>query len=126
MKREHAIAHAQLLGEASGLPVNGDFESGYGDTPAEVAETIKRAIDAGVAGCSIEDQDQSAGGLYPLDEALRRFTAAKEAVLKSGSDFVLTGRCEVMFQKDPIHSAKRCGGSRPTRRRAPTLSMRRA
>ena len=107
--REIAIEHARILGEASGLPVNGDFESGYGNTPAEVAETMKRTIDAGVAGCSIEDQDQSAGGLYPLDEALRRFSAAKEAVLKSGSKFVLTGRCEAMFQKipDPLGEAVR-------------------
>jgi 2-methylisocitrate lyase-like PEP mutase family enzyme len=95
--RDEAIAHARLLADASGLPVNGDFESGYGETPAEVAETIRRAIDAGVAGCSIEDQDQRAGKLYPLDEALRRFSAAKEAVQKSGADFVLTGRCEVFF-----------------------------
>ncbi len=99
--RDHAVAHARILSEASGLPVNGDFESGYGATPAEVAETIRRAIDAGVAGCSIEDQDQAGKGLYPLDEALRRFSAAKEAVLKSGSDFVLTGRCEVFFHKSP-------------------------
>lgn len=97
--RDDAIEHARVLSEASGLPVNGDFESGYGNSAADVAETIRRAIDAGVAGCSIEDQDQSAGGLYPLDEALRRFSAAKEVVLKTGSKFVLTGRCEVMFHK---------------------------
>lgn len=107
--RNEAIAHARQLHEASGLPVNGDFESGYGDTSDEVAETIRMAIGAGVAGCSIEDQDQAGGGLYPLEEALRRFTAAKEAALRSGSDFVLTGRCEVMFHKhlDPIGEAVR-------------------
>lgn len=107
--RDDAIEHARVLSEASGLPVNGDFESGYGNSPAEVAETIRRAIGAGVAGCSIEDQDQSAGGLYPLDEALRRFSAAKEVVLKAGSKFVLTGRCEVMFHKhpDPLSEAVR-------------------
>src|SRR3712207_5528921 len=44
--RKEAIAHARQLHEGSGLPVNGDFESGYGDTPAEVAETIRMAIDA--------------------------------------------------------------------------------
>jgi 2-methylisocitrate lyase-like PEP mutase family enzyme len=109
VSRDQAIAHARLLHDATGLPVNGDFESGYGDTPAEVAETIRRAIDAGVAGCSIEDQDQKGGGLYPFDEALRRFSAAKEAVLRSGADFVLTGRCEVFFHKstDPLAEAVR-------------------
>lgn len=107
--RETAVAHARLLAGASGLPVNGDFESGYGDSPAAVAETIRQAIDGGVAGCSIEDQDQSAARLYPLDEALRRFSAAKEAVIRSGSRFVLTGRCEVFFHKspDPVAEAVR-------------------
>lgn len=107
--RDIAIEHARVLAEASGLPVNGDFESGYGDTPAEVAETIRRTIDAGVAGCSIEDQDQKRGGLYPLDEALRRFSAAREVVAKSGSKFVLTGRCEAMFQRlpEPLNEAVR-------------------
>ncbi len=108
--RDDAIAHAKVLATASGLPVNGDFESGYGDTPADVAETIRRTIDAGVAGCSVEDKDQSTGGLYPLDEALRRFSAAKEAATKAGSDFVLTGRCEVFLAKhqgDPLSEAVR-------------------
>jgi 2-methylisocitrate lyase-like PEP mutase family enzyme len=108
--RDDAIRHAEVLAKASGLPVNGDFESGYGDTPAEVAETIRRTIDAGVAGCSIEDKDQGTGGLYPPDEALRRFSAAKEAAAKSGSDFVLTGRCEVFLVKhasDPLAEAVR-------------------
>jgi 2-methylisocitrate lyase-like PEP mutase family enzyme len=36
--RDDAIAHARLLGKATGLPVNGDFESGYGNSPAEVAK----------------------------------------------------------------------------------------
>jgi 2-methylisocitrate lyase-like PEP mutase family enzyme len=99
--RDVAIEHARILSEASGLPVNGDFESGYGNSPAEVAETMKRTIDAGVAGCSIEDRAQPGSELYPLDEALRRFSAAKEAALKSGSDFVLTGRCEVFSSKHP-------------------------
>jgi 2-methylisocitrate lyase-like PEP mutase family enzyme len=107
--RDIAIAHARLLAEASGLPVNGDFESGYGNSPAEVAKTIRQAIDNGVTGCSIEDQDQAKGGLYGLDEALRRFSAAKEVALRSGSAFVLTGRCEVFFHKslDPLAEAVR-------------------
>ena len=108
--RAEAIAHAAAIVAATGLPVNGDFESGYGETPAEVAETIRQAIDAGVAGCSIEDQDVgkvSLGGaavLYPLDEALRRLAAAREAIEKSGADFVLTGRCEAFLVKhaDPL------------------------
>ena len=105
-RRDRARTHP---GRRVGFPSTAISRAATASTPAEVAETIRRAIDAGVAGCSIEDQDQSGGGLYPLDEALRRFSAAKEAVLKSGSNFVLTGRCEVMFQKhpDPLGEAVR-------------------
>ncbi|MBZ8132866.1 isocitrate lyase/phosphoenolpyruvate mutase family protein [Afifella sp. IM 167] len=101
VSRADAIAHARTIAAASPLPVNGDFESGYGETPAEVGETIRQAIEAGLAGCSVEDMDQANGDLYPLEEALRRFDAAKEAAEKSGSGFVLTGRCEVFFTKNP-------------------------
>ena len=109
ISRDQAIAHAKVLADASGLPVNGDFESGYGNTPAEVGETIRKTIDAGVAGCSIEDRVQPGSDIYPLDEALRRLAAAREAVVKSGADFVLTGRCEVFFSKnaDPLGEAVR-------------------
>ncbi|MEM9224734.1 MAG: isocitrate lyase/phosphoenolpyruvate mutase family protein [Pseudomonadota bacterium] len=100
--REEAISHAKMIGETTGLPVNGDFESGYGDTPAEVADTISAAIDAGVAGCSIEDVFEGSGGpLYGEDEALRRIEAARDAIERSGVDFVLTGRCEAILTKVP-------------------------
>src|ERR1700728_2748497 len=46
---EH-LAHAKLLIEVAGLPVNGDFEDGYGSTPEDVAATINAAIEAGLAG----------------------------------------------------------------------------
>jgi len=113
--RAEAIAHAGTIVAATDLPVNGDFESGYGETPAEVAETIRQAIDVGVAGCSIEDQEVSqvqAGGaarLHPLDEALRRLEAAREAIEKSGADFVLTGRCEAFLvgHTDPLGESVR-------------------
>jgi len=115
VSRAEAIAHARAIVAATDLPVNGDLESGYGETPGQVGETIRQAIDAGLAGCSIEDQEVSqvpAGGaarLYPLDEALRRLAAAREAVDKSGADFVLTGRCEAFLvnHPDPLGEAVR-------------------
>ena len=51
---EH-LAHARLLTTLTGLPVNGDFEDGYGESPSDVAATVQAAIDAGLAGIGIED-----------------------------------------------------------------------
>ena len=100
--RDEAIAHAAMLARWTGLPVNGDFESGYGETAAEVGETVRAAIDAGVAGASIEDLARDGREpLYSLDEACRRLEAAREAIEQSGSDFVLTGRCEAFLAGVP-------------------------
>ena len=41
--------------EATDLPVNADFENGFGTDPDGVAESVRLAVDTGVAGLSIED-----------------------------------------------------------------------
>jgi 2-methylisocitrate lyase-like PEP mutase family enzyme len=46
VNRDEHLAHARLLSSASGLPVNGDFEDGYGATPEDVADTVCGAIPA--------------------------------------------------------------------------------
>ena len=90
--REQAIAHALAVQEASGLPVNGDFENGWSDDPAGVAETVARAAAAGLAGCSIEDW--SGSEIYDRGLAVERIAAAVEAAHGGGSRLVLTARAE--------------------------------
>lgn len=93
--RDEAIAHAAELTEATGLPVTGDFEDCFAREPAGVAETVRRAIDAGIAGCSVEDYTRDdADPIYELGPATERVAAAAEAVRASGAPFVLTGRCD--------------------------------
>ncbi|MEM0908997.1 MAG: isocitrate lyase/phosphoenolpyruvate mutase family protein [Pseudomonadota bacterium] len=100
--RDEAVAHAAMIAKTTGLPVNGDFESGYGDTPEGVAATIKASIDAGLAGCSIEDlPTHETGTLYDEATACRRLEAARNAIVQSGADFVLTGRCEAYLAGIP-------------------------
>ena len=42
--RDEALAHAQDLIAATPLPVSGDFENGFGDSPEDVAETVLAAL----------------------------------------------------------------------------------
>lgn len=88
---EH-LAHAQLLARTSGLPVNGDFEDGYGQTPDDVAATVRGAIDAGLAGIGVEDTtgDPSAP-IRDFDDAVARVRAAAQA---ARGRIVLTGRTD--------------------------------
>src|ERR1700759_2693562 len=53
VSREEHVANAQLIGALADLPVNGDFEDGYGAGPADVASTVQIAIEAGLAGIGI-------------------------------------------------------------------------
>ena len=92
VSREDAVAHAAAIGIASGLPVNGDFENCFADDPAGVAETIRLALEAGVAGCSIEDW--SGREIYDIGPAAERVAAAAELAHGGPVRMVLTARAE--------------------------------
>ena len=55
MTRDEALAHARAIVEATDLPVSADLEKGFGDAPADAAETIRLAAEVGLVGGSIED-----------------------------------------------------------------------
>lgn len=95
VSRDEALDHAASLAAAVSVPINGDLERGYGDSPADVAETVSRAADAGLAGCSIEDSTGiNDDPIYDPGLATERVAAAVEAARDSSEDFVLTARAE--------------------------------
>ncbi|MEO8667878.1 MAG: isocitrate lyase/phosphoenolpyruvate mutase family protein [Bauldia sp.] len=100
--REQAIVHAHTIVEATDLPVNGDLEAGYGRDASAVVETIRDAIDCGLAGCSIEDATgDKRQPLFEIGHAAARVRAAREAIDRAGVDFVLTARAEGMLFGGP-------------------------
>jgi 2-methylisocitrate lyase-like PEP mutase family enzyme len=92
--REEALAHAGTLVAASEVPVSADFEDGFAENPAGVAETVRRALDVGLAGCSIEDWSAADGRLYDAEVAAERVAAAAEAAHAGPVRLVLTARAE--------------------------------
>src|ERR1700681_732692 len=62
LSRDDVLEHLRLLCRATGLAVNGDFESGFADEPESVAVNVALAFETGVAGLSIEDR--TGGALY--------------------------------------------------------------
>ncbi|PVB60052.1 isocitrate lyase/phosphoenolpyruvate mutase family protein [Labrenzia sp. 011] len=100
ISRDAALAHAADILAATSLPVNGDLENGFGDSPEDVAETVSGAIETGLAGCSIEDYTTDpAHPYYPLEQAVERIRAAAETKNRLAPDFVLTARSE-----GPVHT----------------------
>jgi 2-methylisocitrate lyase-like PEP mutase family enzyme len=93
VSQDEMFARMREIVEASNLPVNGDLEAGYGDTPEAVADTIRKAIAIGLAGGNIEDR-KAGEGLYDEALAVERIRAARAVIKELGSDFVLCGRTD--------------------------------
>src|ERR1700759_5195044 len=55
VSRDEALAPAAAVVAATELPVSADLENCFADDPAGVARTVALAVEAGLAGCSIED-----------------------------------------------------------------------
>ena len=93
--RDEAMAHARAIVNATDLPVSADLEKGFGDDPDIVAETIRLAADAGLAGCSIEDATgNDEKPLFEIEHATERIEAAAAAARSVPFTFTLTARAE--------------------------------
>ncbi len=100
--RDMAIAHLAELVAATELPVNADFESGFSADPAGVEASVRLAIEAGVAGLSIEDATgDAAHPLFSMEQAVERLRAARRAIDASGGDVLLVGRAECFLVGQP-------------------------
>lgn len=103
VSRDEAIAHAASIVSSVEVPVSADLENGFGDLPADVSVTVTRAVDVGLAGCSIEDYTtRQDAALYRIDEAAERVAAAAEAAHHTpGPGLVLTARAENYLRGRP-------------------------
>jgi 2-methylisocitrate lyase-like PEP mutase family enzyme len=94
------LQHIRVVDAATDLPLSMDLENGYGPAPEDAARTVAAAASAGAVGGSIEDWDPDAG-LYPLDQAVARVTAAVEAARSLDFPFTLTARAENHIRGNP-------------------------
>jgi 2-methylisocitrate lyase-like PEP mutase family enzyme len=95
VSRDEALAHAQDLLAATDLPISGDFENGFGDSPDTVAETVRLAAEAGLSGISVEDTQMIPGNApYAFDLAVDRIRAGVSAARTLGRPFVFCARAD--------------------------------
>jgi len=111
--RDEVLAHLAELAAAIDVPLNADFENGFGTDAAGVAESVRLAVETGVAGLSIEDSvgprlqhtaaaaGMSTGPLFDLETAAERVRAARRAIDATGEDVLLVGRAEGFLVGQP-------------------------
>jgi 2-methylisocitrate lyase-like PEP mutase family enzyme len=101
LTREEALAHARTIVEATDLPVSADLENGFGDAPADVAETVRLAAESGLVGCTIEDTTgEEARPIYDFAAAVERVAAGAAAARALGFPFLLTARTHNLLFPD--------------------------
>ena len=106
--RDEMLAHIREIVNATTLPVNADFQAGYGDEPEDVAANVRLCIETAVAGLSIEDSTgRNNPALYEKKLAVERISGARTAIDALEAGVVLTGRCEAWLvgDPDPLHAA---------------------
>jgi len=92
---EPMLGHISGLVEATDLPVNADFLAGFAEAPEGVAENVRRCVETGVAGLSIEDSTgDRAAPLFDFALAVERVAAARAAIDIAGGDVLLVARAE--------------------------------
>jgi len=102
MSRDRVLDHLTEMVEATDLPINADFEHGFAADAAGVAESVRLAVETGVAGLSIEDSTgQDSKPLFDSDVAVERIRAARRAIDKAGGDAILVGRAEGFLHGQP-------------------------
>lgn len=100
--RDEALEHARVICAATDLPVSADLEKGFGDAPADAAETIRLAAGVGLVGGSIEDASGNKDKpLFDFNHAVERIAAAVAAARKLPFPFTLTARTENFLRGNP-------------------------
>ncbi len=92
---DDALGYFRAIAASVDVPVSADFEGGFAVEPAGVAASVRRALETGIAGLSIEDATRDAADpLFDFGLAVERVRAARLAIDATGTPAVLTARSE--------------------------------
>ena len=105
INRDEMLAAVARITRRIAVPITADLEAGYGEAPQAVAETVRRAIDAGAVGMNLEDRME---GKHLIDFTLsvERVRAARAAAEAAGIPFVLNARTDA-FEAPEIPRERR-------------------
>lgn len=99
---QHISAEEMLLlvgriARTVAVPVTADLEAGYGTSATEIAEVMRRAIDAGVAGVNIEDGRGAGRPLAGIVEQSNTINAVRDVAAATGVPLVINARVDVFL-----------------------------
>ena len=81
------------------VPVSIDFEGGYAEDPAALAENVRRLIDTGAVGINFEDQHVGGEGLFDIATQCKRIEAIRAAAEAAGIDLFINARTDLFLKE---------------------------
>ena len=99
--RADALALVARVAAAVDVPVTADIESGFGASPADVAETVTAVIAAGAVGINLEDSlHEGDSPLRPVAEQAERIAAARAAADATGVPLYINARVDTYVRAE--------------------------
>lgn len=86
---EEYVVRAASIARVINVPFSADIEGGYHESPAAVADTVKRLMDVGVVGINIED------GSADPQLLCRKIEAIRAAAIRAGIALYINVRTDV-------------------------------
>jgi len=108
--RDEMLEVVARIVRAVSVPVTADMESGYGETPDDMAATAHGVIEAGAVGLNLEDAvGEGSGELFEVPLQTEKIRAMIDAAKKMGVDLVLNARTDIYLEEigEPSTRAER-------------------
>jgi 2-methylisocitrate lyase-like PEP mutase family enzyme len=93
--RDELVDAVERIAAAVDVPVSADIEAGFGASPNEVGETVRRVIATGAVGVNIEDVGDGGEPLRSLPDQVACLEAARAAAEREGVPLFVNGRTDV-------------------------------
>lgn len=94
------LAAAARIAKSVDVPVSVDAEAGYGLSALDLVDAL---IEAGVAGCNLEDTDHRRGGLTVVTHHAEWLAAVRQTARARAYELVINARVDVFI---PAHSSQ--------------------
>lgn len=93
------VAATRRIAEAVRVPLTADIETGYGETPDQVARSIAEIIGAGAVGVNLEDGTPNPQQpVRAIEDAAARIHAARKAADAAGVPIVINARVDLYLK----------------------------
>lgn len=79
------------------VPVTADFEGGYTEDDAALADNVLRLLDVGIVGINFEDRAVKGSGLYDTERQATRISAIRRAADEAGVALFINARTDLFL-----------------------------